>query len=1168
MLALLVGNMLCMGSVLASPVYYYWYGTSDGQPTWEKTNANTSNMKLDIYDDTYAKEDSEHSKPASDIQSFFGGFSDGSDNVENNIVNIYKVSFTSSGGILVYNGICGGYTIDGNAVGNCIKFNDVITGKIGSIYAGETTSGTASNNLVQINAKGSFNCDYIAGGNGDIALENTAEINANIDGMQVWGGDGFSQSIKNNVIINLNCNNSSVAGAFLSKGFAKENKVEITVNGSVTGGKVFGATGDDEVEVIQNEVIINGNVSGGAIICGAETSENGSINENKVEINGNVSGATICGGRLGRVGRVNQNKVDINGSVSNVDVYGGLNYGDYYDHEETFEAKNNIVNINSENLSGTINLYGGKTPDYGISAGNTLNVNAALTNKINTVEFFQNINFKLPDGSTTETIMMKAINTVSLSGVEVSATNLPTLTGNEYITLIQNVDDTDFAPPNEKYQILEIGGVKELVYTNGTATPKGDYGIKQGSSKLDSGISTSTYTGDAIQGNTSEGGLSATSYSGNEIYVRRGTYEKDIYGANNNVDSTTVENNKVEIIDGIFNASSEDINIIGGSGTNSTANTNSVIIDGGTYTGTNGHSVDIKGGAGGTDSGNSVTVNGGNFKKVKIAGGSSQTSQGDKVVIKNGNFEDTEIYGAKSIMTNQNQQVVVEGGSYTNTKIVAADGEMGVFQNNSITVTGTNNLDLSGATLMGYENSGRAAGATLNVQRSNIATKDIKNFGTMNFALPSNIANGDTVVSANAVTFDSTKICVTAPNGYSLSSGDIVKIIAATSIAGEFSVDKIFGETAIEVTAGQEYTTDVAKITLDGNNIVLEILQSDDPPIPSPVIAGGNEDKQKAPVEGIAATVAMVNQSADLAMGDGMKSLLENTDGPQVQKTNLSADEQNDETETDNYAERNEKVEPFTHTDTFGALTATRSKYQTGSHVDMDGWGALVGVGQTKGHKDGGKTSYGLFFEYGKGDFDTYNEDIHGEGDSNNKGVGIMARRTLKNDTYFDVSVRYGKQETEWSESDIGGYDTDSKYYGAAVALGHHYPIGKDTMDVYVRYSYGHTGACDAKVKDSEYHFDGVDSSRLRFGINYNFEWNKKVKPYLGLAWERELKGESHATIAGVGEAPAPSLKGNTGILPFGIDWETGNWLLGLGGEAYVGKRKGISGTAKAFYNF
>ena len=64
------------------------------------------------------------------------------------------------------------------------------------------------------------------------------------------------------------------------------------------------------------------------------------------------------------------------------------------------------------------------------------------------------------------------------------------------------------------------------------------------------------------------------------------------------------------------------------------------------------------------------------------------------------------------------------------------------------------------------------------------------------------------------------------------------------------------------------------------------------------------------------------------------------------------------------------------------------------------------------------------------------------------------------------------------------------------------------------------------------------------------------------------MKGESKATITGIGEAPAPSLKGNTGIMQAGCSWEAGRWTLGAEANAYIGKRKGWGGMFNAFYNF
>ena len=113
-------------------------------------------------------------------------------------------------------------------------------------------------------------------------------------------------------------------------------------------------------------------------------------------------------------------------------------------------------------------------------------------------------------------------------------------------------------------------------------------------------------------------------------------------------------------------------------------------------------------------------------------------------------------------------------------------------------------------------------------------------------------------------------------------------------------------------------------------------------------------------------------------------------------------------------------------------------------------------------------------------------------------------------------------------------------------------------------------GSSDARVGTKDYHFDSVKSHRVRIGGKYNFKQeNSNAKPFVGLAWEHEFKGESKASITGVGEAPAPSMKGNTGIMEVGCDWNLGKkWTAGISADAYVGKRKGWDGMARIFYNF
>ncbi|MBQ0066609.1 MAG: autotransporter domain-containing protein [Phascolarctobacterium sp.] len=636
-----------------------------------------------------------------------------------------------------------------------------------------------------------------------------------------------------------------------------------------------------------------------------------------------------------------------------------------------------------------------------------------------------------------------------------------------------------------------------------------------------------------------------------------------------------VANNTVTISNGTFNSG-----IYGGRINNSNATTtargNAVIIDNGTFGGS------IYAGFGGVGGAveNSLTINNGTFNTIVYGGDATNGGVAKKntVTINDGTFTNKNVYGGVSSGGGDatENEVIIKGGTFTGTTIIAGNtmgDSSGNATGNTVTIKGGtfNNIEkLNGGRVA---NTGNATGNTVNIEGGTFNT--IKNlyggyvaatctssnntlnlkiklggtstevgyFQTMNFTLPAGTQAGETIIKTGKLYVDknggTATVNVKAANGVKLNVGDVITLVDSGDTSDTFTGGDILGGAAefyYETDAGEDLNGDG-----DQYDLVITLLKD--------FISGGGDDQQKAPVEGIAATVAMINQSADLASGEGMQNLLKNTGNFDKTETNYNID-------------------------TFGAVTGTRTKYKTGSHVDMDGWGFLVGVGTTKKWTHAGKTTYGVFFEYGKGDFDTYNNTIHGEGESVNRGAGLMARQTLNNNTYYEGNIRYGKQKTDWSETEIGGYNTDSKYYGITMGIGHIYPVnnGWNEIDIYGRYTYGHVGGSDATVGDKEYHFDAVKSNRVRVGGKYNFNVNKgkeTVKPYVGLAWEHEFSGECKAGISDIGSAPAPKLKGHTGIVEAGINWEANkNVQLGLGAEAYLGKRKGWSGMVNMLFSF
>ena len=530
----------------------------------------------------------------------------------------------------------------------------------------------------------------------------------------------------------------------------------------------------------------------------------------------------------------------------------------------------------------------------------------------------------------------------------------------------------------------------------------------------------------------------------------------------------------------------------------------------------------VKGGSShGNANNNEVRITGGAVLSITVYGGETNAELGgdsacnNKVIFTDTKVDATYVNGGAGGGDAISNTVIFTNVTATGSGITGGYSANGDAIGNLVEIKG-GSFGSGSSLLGGVAPNGTSADNTLNLNIK-INLGSVGWFQNMNFILPTGFTKDDAMITTTDVCYKNTKIAVDAALGVNFQKGDVVTLIAADTLTGDSSITN----------EGASALFGAGIIQMDGNNLVVKVLKD-----------FSSDDYYKAPVEGVAAAAATVNASADLASGEGMASLVANTaDGG---------------------------------TDTFGAMSAGNSKYKTGSHVDVKGWGMLVGAGTTKEWENGQKTTYGLFFEYGKGDFDTYNGNVHGDGNSKNQGVGIMARHKMLDNTYYEGNIRFGKQKTEWGESGFGGYETDSRYYGIMVGVGHIFPIGKNELDVYGRYMLGRVAASDATVGGYEYHFDSVKSYRIRVGGKYNFvQKNSKAKPFIGLAWEHEFKGEARASISGVGEAPAPSMKGHTGIMEVGCDWKVSKkWTVGLGANAYMGKRKGWDGMARVFYNF
>ena len=262
-------------------------------------------------------------------------------------------------------------------------------------------------------------------------------------------------------------------------------------------------------------------------------------------------------------------------------------------------------------------------------------------------------------------------------------------------------------------------------------------------------------------------------------------------------------------------------------------------------------------------------------------------------------------------------------------------------------------------------------------------------------------------------------------------------------------------------------------------------------------------------------------------------------------------------------------------TKVFAAVYGNHSEYETGSHVNVNGWSGIVGIGKT--NADG--LTVGAFFENGEGNYSTHNiftnDYIRGDGEACYNGGGFLVRKDNANGVYTEASLRAGNLQNELRNAvlagdKLAGYDIDTFYYGAHIGIGKVIARGTegDSIDVYGKFIYTHHDSENFKIDGDEFHFDSVDSERLRLGFRINEVQTNKLAMYYGAAWEYEFGGDADNTVVGY-DLSTPSLGGSTVIGEIGAHYKANEkWSIDLNGRAYVGQREGFSGSVQANYAF
>ena len=707
------------------------------------------------------------------------------------------------------------------------------------------------------------------------------------------------------------------------------------------------------------------------------------------------------------------------------------------------------------------------------------------------------------------------------------------------------------------------------------------------------------------------GGKGVTRSKENDVKISDSTIKKNVYGGYADNDKNgSAEKNEVAI--GAGGKVSEDI--YGGYATHNT-NENKVSITNGAevgqsvfggfsekadsknnevlLNGASGVTANIAGGVAlkGNSEDNKVNIAKSTVNMNVYGGYGAKDSIGNIISITDGSSVNKNVYGGYSFKGNSMDNTVTIDNSTVNENVYGgyteSDGAISEkIQNNKVIFK--NGAKIKGDVYGGYDDKSKAniINNTLEIVGKDNEARTIQNFDKLNFFITKDLIANDTMLKVtDTALINNAEIKAGVELGTKLNENDKINLITAGALKAENITTGTLTDGLINIDKGIKVA-----IGPDGNKLV-GVINGTTPPggggttppggggttppggggtTPpggggtTPPGGGGTTTPggggttpgagslyaaadAKSPVETQSAALTMLNLGHDLLTTAGYENAALAVDG-----------------------EEEGSVNPFI------TMSANNQKIDTGSHVDLKAWNMNLGFAK-KINNNSGKLIIAPVIEYGRGSYDSYLDNgTHGDGDAHFWGAGLMAKQLNDDGLYYEGSLRAGRMSTDYQSAVAGGikYDSDATYYAAHLGMGKVVQLNdKDTIDYYGKLFYTRQQGDKVTVgTGATYDFDATTSLRTRLGARYTHQLSEKNAFYAGLAWQHEFDGESNAIVAttlGSASAPAPSMKGDTGIMELG--WRVNNsdkFELGLGVNGSVGKQKGVGFNLSLNFSF
>ena len=581
----------------------------------------------------------------------------------------------------------------------------------------------------------------------------------------------------------------------------------------------------------------------------------------------------------------------------------------------------------------------------------------------------------------------------------------------------------------------------------------------------------------------------------------------------------------------------------------------------------------------GEQSGHTATISG-TVANDFYGGYSSDGPANNNQVLISGNKTYGSIWAGSGVGATGNVLTITGSPSFGAFSAVHGAAGNGDMTNNTVNILSR----IVGVSLVGGESydGGASTGNTLNIAAVGVEAPSVGHFQNMNFFFPKDTKAKDVMLTVKndydgdldltGVTFGAL-----AQAGFSLAKDETVTLIKYEA-GGEFKADdtpKVAEKAAVlaeaekinaivpkSIVADEDYEFAITKGDKEIVATVTNVSEKkDDPDNPSddnspyPI-----SDRKKSAIETRAAALTFLNAGADMLASQGFS-----------EAANAVAIEMAEN------AKNGTGAQPVGGFTPFAAFGGSSLRAESGSHVDTKGFGLNVGFAREIANSQG-KLLFGPVIEYGGGNYDSYNNNIHADGGSHYWGIGLMARQVNHDGFYYEGSLRGGRVKADYTERSTGlnsTYDSSSNYWAAHLGLGKVVAAGKsNTVDAYLKYFYSHQSGDDVTITSInpnapvQANFDSVDSNRIRIGARLTHKVNEMNSFYGGRAYQYEFSGDARAHFNGEG-APSPSVKGSSGLLELG--WQVkpgGPLMLDLGVTGWAGKQRGGSVQLGATWSF